>query len=143
MCPNPLGGRVRVSNQGGKEMIYRISYEDGWAAIAETGAMRTEYFRTKHEALHRARELIESGVHHGVSMYDADGTALAGVRLQLKLGASAADLTLLTGWDHRGWGGPTRPPPCVTVTAVYRFLEFAARWQQLSLPLPDTSPDHP
>jgi hypothetical protein len=70
-------------------MIYRISYEDGWAAIAETGATRTEYFLTEYEALHRARELIESGVHHGVSVYD--GAALAGVRLQLKLGASAAD----------------------------------------------------
>jgi hypothetical protein len=72
-------------------MIYRISYEDGWAAITERGTTRTEYFRTEHEALHRARELVESGVHHGVSVYDSDGAALAGVRLQLRLGASAAD----------------------------------------------------
>ena len=36
-------------------MSYRISYEDGWA---ETGATRTEYFRTEYEALHRARELV-------------------------------------------------------------------------------------
>jgi hypothetical protein len=74
-----------------EEMIYRISYEDGWAAITETGATRTEYFRAEHEALHRARELVESGVHHGVSVYDADGVALSGLRLQLRLGASATD----------------------------------------------------
>ena len=75
-------------------MIYRISYEDGWAAtdaLPEKGAARTEYFHTEHEALHRARELIESGVHHGVSLHETDGAAIAGVRLQLKLGASAAE----------------------------------------------------
>jgi len=69
-------------------MNYRISYKDGWT---ETGATRTEYFRTEHEALHRARELVESGVYHGVLVYDRDGAALAGVRLQLRLGASAVD----------------------------------------------------
>jgi hypothetical protein len=69
-------------------MSYRISYEDGWA---ETGATRTEYFRTEYEALHRARELVESGVHHGVSVFDSGGATLAGVRLQLKLGVSALD----------------------------------------------------
>ena len=69
-------------------MNYRISYKDGWT---ETGATRTEYFGTEHEALHRARELIDSGVHHGVSVRDSGGEALAGVRLQLKLSASAVD----------------------------------------------------
>jgi hypothetical protein len=69
-------------------MTYRIAYEDGWT---DTSELRTEYFRTEHEALQRARELIDSGVHQGVSVHDRDGTALAGVRLQLKLGASAAD----------------------------------------------------
>jgi hypothetical protein len=69
-------------------MTYRISYEDGWT---DTGATRTEYFGSEHEALQRARELIDSGVHHGVSMRDSSDAALAGVRLQLKLGASAVD----------------------------------------------------
>jgi hypothetical protein len=72
------------------EMMYRISYEDGWAA--STGAPRnrserTEYFGTEHEALQRARELVESGVHRGVSIYDGDGNALVGARLQSKLEA--------------------------------------------------------
>ena len=70
-------------------MTYRISYEDGWADA--TGALQEEYFGTEYEALHRARELVESGVHHGVSLCDGDGDALAGVRLQLKLGASPPD----------------------------------------------------
>jgi len=71
-------------------MMYRISYEDGWAALTGTsrsGVERTEYFGTEHDALRRARELIESGVHHGVSVYDNEGNALVGVRLQLKLGS--------------------------------------------------------
>lgn len=75
-------------------MTYRISYEDGWAAA--TGARhepvtQTEYFRTEHEALNRAHELLDSGVHHAVAVHDDSGNMLAGIRLQLKLGASAAD----------------------------------------------------
>ena len=74
-------------------MTYRISYVDGWAEVVDAPqeeATRTEYFGTEYEALHRARELVDSGVHHGVSMCDADsgGDALAGMRLQLKLGVS-------------------------------------------------------
>ena len=71
-------------------MTYRISYEDGWAPLSGGpggGAECTEYFRTEHEALYRARELIDSGIHHGVAVYDDDGNALVGVRLELKLGA--------------------------------------------------------
>jgi len=52
---------------------------------------RTEYFRTEHEALKRARELIEGGDHHAVSLCDNSGRVMAGIRLQLKLGASIAD----------------------------------------------------
>jgi hypothetical protein len=73
-------------------MTYRISYKDGWSTptgIAGIGTERTEYFQTEPEALNRARELVESGLHHGVSVCDRDGNALAGVRLQLKLGAWA------------------------------------------------------
>jgi hypothetical protein len=75
-------------------MTYRVCYEDGWAAIAggaEGGASRTEYYLNEHEALQRAREMVESGVHHGVSVYDSEGNALLGVCLQLKLGVSAAE----------------------------------------------------
>ena len=77
-------------------MTYQISYVDGWAevtAASQEGATRTERFGTQHEALHRARELVESGVHHSASMCDADSgdAAIAGVRLQLRLGASPTD----------------------------------------------------
>ena len=75
-------------------MAFQISYEDGWAVTdgaREQGATRTEYFGTEHDALHRARELVESGVHHGVTVRDGAGASLAGVLLQLKLGVSAAD----------------------------------------------------
>jgi hypothetical protein len=40
-----------------------------------TGARRTEYFRIEHEAHCRAREPVESGVHHGISVYDAAAAA--------------------------------------------------------------------
>jgi hypothetical protein len=75
-------------------MAYRISYEDGCASVtggSRSGAECTEYFTTEHEALRRARELIDSDIHHGVAVYDSDGNALVGVRLQLKLRACAAD----------------------------------------------------
>jgi hypothetical protein len=75
-------------------MMYRISYIDGWAAVtgvSPSGIEVTEYFRSEPEALHRARELVESGVHRGVSVYDGDGNALMGTTLQLKFGACVAD----------------------------------------------------
>jgi hypothetical protein len=75
-------------------MTYRISYEDGWAANSssrEGGVTRTESFRTEHEALCRARELVDSDIHHAVSFSDESGAVLTGVRLQLKLGASVAE----------------------------------------------------
>jgi hypothetical protein len=52
---------------------------------------RTEYFRTEYEALKRARQLLEDGDHHAVSLCDSAGGVLAGIRLQLKLGASTVD----------------------------------------------------
>jgi hypothetical protein len=75
-------------------MTHRISYVDGWIPV--TGALpreaeRTEYFRTEYQALNRARELMESGLHHGISVYDSAGNALTGIRLQLKLGVSVSD----------------------------------------------------
>jgi hypothetical protein len=76
-------------------MAYRISYEDGMVAMAGArsaeAVTRTEYFRTEYEALQRARQLLEDGDHHAVSLYDSSGSVLTGIRLQLKLGTSTAD----------------------------------------------------
>ena len=78
-----------------KVMTYRISYERDLAA--QTGAqgyrgvMRTEYFRTEHEALKRARNLIDHGGGHAVSVHDGSGRVLTGILLQLKLGAAIVD----------------------------------------------------
>jgi hypothetical protein len=84
-----------VFNIVGNEMTYRISYDDGVAAAngarGNEGVTRTEYFRTEREALKRARDLLEDGDHHAVSLYDSSGSVVAGIRLQLKLGASIAD----------------------------------------------------
>jgi hypothetical protein len=83
------------SNHVGNEMTYRISYDDGLAAMAgargHERVARTEYFRTEDEALQRARQLLEEEDHHAVCLYDGTGSVLAGIRLQLRLGASIAD----------------------------------------------------
>jgi hypothetical protein len=74
-------------------MTYRISYDDTvpisikkWRN-ADNG--RTESFETEHEALNRARELLDDGDCRAVSVCDDCGTVLGGVRLQLKLGFTA------------------------------------------------------
>jgi hypothetical protein len=76
-------------------MAYRISYEEGMVAMAGArgaeAVTRTEYFRTEYEALQRARQLLEDGDHHAVSLYDSSGSVSTGIRLQLKLGMSTAD----------------------------------------------------
>jgi hypothetical protein len=64
-------------------MSYRIMYSE----TPETrGQGRIEEFPAEHEALERARELLETGEHHGVALRDHRGNELYGVRLQLKLG---------------------------------------------------------
>jgi hypothetical protein len=76
-------------------MTYRISYDDGLAAMAGSPGhekvKRTEYFRTEYEALQRVRQLLDDGDHHAVTLCDSSGSTLAGILLQLKLGASIAD----------------------------------------------------
>ena len=76
-------------------MTYRISYDDGLAAMAGSRGhekvKRTEYFRTEYEALQRARQLLDDGDHHAVTLCNSSGSTLGGVLLQLKLGASIAD----------------------------------------------------
>ncbi len=50
--------------------------------------VQVERFSTEHEALNRARELIEEDDSTVVAIGDAAGNLLGGVRLQLKLGYS-------------------------------------------------------
>jgi hypothetical protein len=74
-------------------MTYRIIYNetaDLWA-VAEERAAATEEFSNEHQALRRARELLETGEHHRVAVDDGAGNLLHGVRLQLKLGGFSGD----------------------------------------------------
>jgi len=48
--------------------------------------VQIEYFSTEHEALYRARELVEGDEARTVAICDDAGNQLAGVRLQLKFG---------------------------------------------------------
>jgi hypothetical protein len=48
--------------------------------------VRVERFSTEHEALNRARQLLDDDETIAVAICDAAGNQLAGVRLQLKLG---------------------------------------------------------
>jgi hypothetical protein len=76
-------------------MTYRICYDDGLTAMAgaqdRERVTRTEYFRTEYEALQRTRQLLDERDHHAVCLYDSSGSVLAGIRLQLKLGAMVTD----------------------------------------------------
>ena len=76
-------------------MSYRIIYDEIPAPPADAGWRRdtkwTEEFPTEHQALERARELLEAGEHHGVAMHDHSGNELFGVRLQWKLGGFSGD----------------------------------------------------
>jgi hypothetical protein len=51
----------------------------------------SEDFTSEHQALGRARELLEAGEHHAVAVHDHSGNELSGVRLQLKLGGFSGD----------------------------------------------------
>jgi hypothetical protein len=81
-----------LSNTVGKRTTYRVSYEDGLAAASDAqgheGVRRTEYFRTEYEARNRARQLLEDGDWHAVSLCDGSGTVLTGILLQLQLAAA-------------------------------------------------------
>jgi hypothetical protein len=71
-------------------MTYRVFYGD---AVAMAGhdrhldeRVQIERFSTEHEALSRARELLDDDLTTVVAICDAAGNQLAGLRLQLKLG---------------------------------------------------------
>ncbi|HTZ36992.1 MAG TPA: hypothetical protein VMB84_13255 [Stellaceae bacterium] len=76
-------------------MSYRISYSEmpvvrgggGW----RRGTAWSEEFPSEHEALGRARELLEAGEHHSVAVRDHSGSELSGVRLQFRLGGFAGE----------------------------------------------------
>ena len=71
-------------------MTYRVFYGDGLAMISrERDAqerVRSERFSTEHEALIRARELLDRDDGVAVAVCDAAGNELRGVCLQLRLG---------------------------------------------------------
>ena len=73
-------------------MTYRIIYDETAAILdAKEDAAPTEEFSSEHQALGRARELLETGEHHRVAVDDGAGHVLHGVRLQLKLGGFSGD----------------------------------------------------
>jgi hypothetical protein len=76
-------------------MSYRIVYNEmpvlrGSADWRQRTAW-SEDFTSEHQALGRARELLETGEHHSVAVHDHSGNELSGVRLQLKLGGFSGD----------------------------------------------------
>jgi len=71
-------------------MSYQVLYGDT-AAMASRDRhlderVQSEWFSTEHEALTRARELLEEDVSTVVAVCDRAGNLLSGVRLQLRLG---------------------------------------------------------
>jgi len=71
-------------------MAYHVLYGDA-AAMASRDRhlderIRSERFSTEHEALMRARELLEEDLSTAVAVTDRAGNLLSGVRLQLRLG---------------------------------------------------------
>ena len=74
-------------------MTYRLSFDDRIPISVKKWRneeiSRTETFPTEHEALKRARQLLEDGDHHAVMLSDSSGNVLGGIRLQLKLGIFA------------------------------------------------------
>jgi len=71
-------------------MSYRIFYGDALAMSNPDRHLdervRMERFSTEHEALARARELIDAEDGTAVTITDGAGNLLSGVRLELKLG---------------------------------------------------------
>jgi hypothetical protein len=71
-------------------MTYRVCYGDP-AIVTRRDAhldarIRSERFSTEHEALSRARELLERQADLAVAVHDGTGNQLCGLRLQLRLG---------------------------------------------------------
>jgi hypothetical protein len=69
-------------------MSYRVFYTELPGA---GGRHSAEEFPTEHQAMGRARELFETGEHHGIALRDHGGRELTGVQLQWKLGGFSGD----------------------------------------------------
>ena len=71
-------------------MTYRVFYGDAAAMAARDRHLdervQIERFSTEHEALGRARELLDEDLTTVVAVCDGGGNQLAGLRLQLRLG---------------------------------------------------------
>jgi hypothetical protein len=71
-------------------MSYRVYYGDVVAVASQDAHLdervSLERYSTEHEALQRARELLEEDIGTAVAVHDAAGNRLTGLRLQLKLG---------------------------------------------------------
>jgi hypothetical protein len=71
-------------------MTYHVLYGDAVAMASRDRHLdervRSERFSTEHEALTRARELLEEDLSTVVAVSDRTGNLLHGVRLQLRLG---------------------------------------------------------
>jgi hypothetical protein len=71
-------------------MTYRVFHGDALAISSGErhldDRVQVERFSTEHEALNRARQLLDDDETTAVAICDTDGNQLAGVRLQLKLG---------------------------------------------------------
>jgi hypothetical protein len=71
-------------------MTYHVYYGDT-AAMSNRDhhldeRVQAERFSTEHEALNRAREILEADDCTAISIRDAAGNQLTGLRLQLRLG---------------------------------------------------------
>lgn len=72
-------------------MTYRVYYGDALAMatgrdLHQQDGVRSERFSTEHEALCRARELVEGDARTVVAIQDATGNHISGVCLHLRLG---------------------------------------------------------
>jgi hypothetical protein len=100
-------------------MIYRLFYSDAPVIRADEGwqhhPVRTEEFKSEHQALRRARELIEAGEHHGVLVDDGAATCCAGCRCSSSLAGFQAikptkiGLFILLRGDSSASGAPDPP----------------------------------
>jgi hypothetical protein len=72
-------------------MTYRVIYGDGLAIEAavrrDNSIARSQRYSTEHEAMTRAREILDQNDRHAVAICDPSGHAVGGVLLQLKLGS--------------------------------------------------------
>ena len=68
-------------------MSYRIIHGQ---TLVRPDAVRSEEFSHEHQALGRARELLEAG-DLAVALRDHRGNELSGIRLQLKLGGFSGE----------------------------------------------------